>query len=197
MRILALLLPLAVASAAVRGTSRSASRGARPTSQRRITSQYMSTGVGAVGSLLTNNDLAIEALEKFGIPAQCEMVPTTGGVNNIVQYITLPSGEKQLLRIYNNGMDTKRVTFEHEILRQLNAGPKMSFQVGIGLQNAAGVDDTLSMSQYRTVKRNESDGSSWSCNRWKCQISLGLRLQGRCSLATSPRRQPQCSCTAT
>ena len=132
MRILALLVPFAVATAAVRSTSRTSRIAAFSSTgnRQRIMSQYMSSGVGAVGSMLTNNDLALEALEKFGFPADTEMVPTTGGVNNIVQYIKLPSGEKQLLRIYNNGLDTKRVTFEHEILRQLNAGPKMSFQVG-------------------------------------------------------------------
>lgn len=89
--------------------------------------------IGAVGSKLTNVELAKEALSKFFDPEvvdKIELTPTTGGVNNIVQYVTLPSGEKELLRIYNNGCDEKRVHFEHGILKQLNAMEKpMSFQV--------------------------------------------------------------------
>ena len=87
------------------------------------------TNIGAIGSKLTDMELAKEALSKFfdditGI----EVTPTTGGVNNIVQYVTLPSGEKELLRIYNNGCDEQRVKFEHEILQQLNK-LQLSFQV--------------------------------------------------------------------
>lgn len=39
-----------------------------------------------------------------------------------------PNGERLILRIYNNGRNSKRVHFEHEILRQLNKVP-LSFQV--------------------------------------------------------------------
>ena len=89
-----------------------------------------SSTIGAVGSKLTDNDLAMEALSKFldsteGISIEA----TSGGVNNIVQYITLPSGERQLLRIYNNGLNAQRVKFEHEILRQLNEMPPFSFKI--------------------------------------------------------------------
>jgi Ser/Thr protein kinase RdoA (MazF antagonist) len=82
----------------------------------------MSTGteVGAVGSKLTNQDLAIEALGFFvDNPKEVPMEATSGGVNNIVQYVTLPTGKK-LLRIYNNGLDSPRVKVEHAILEQLN-----------------------------------------------------------------------------
>ena len=83
------------------------------------------SSIGAVGSKLTDTDLAVEALGKFFDTTEgVQLTPTTGGVKNIVQYVTLPSGEKELLRIYNNGCDEKRVVFEHEILRQLN---EMSF----------------------------------------------------------------------
>jgi len=94
--------------------------------------------IGAVGSKLTDLDLAKEALALFvGDDAEkTEIVPTSGGVNNIVQYVTLPSGEKQLLRIYNNGLDSQRVRFEHDVLNALNAknakaeeNDKLSFQV--------------------------------------------------------------------
>lgn len=89
--------------------------------------------IGAVGSKLTDMELAREALSKFfdddGYLAKIRLTPTTGGVNNIVQYVTLPNGEKELLRIYNNGCDAKRVKFEHEILQRLNQIQGLSFQV--------------------------------------------------------------------
>ena len=87
--------------------------------------------IGAVGSRLTNVELAKEALSKFwdaDTANAAELSPTTGGVNNIVQYVTLPNGERELLRIYNNGCDAKRVQFEHGILQQLNQ-VELSFQV--------------------------------------------------------------------
>mmetsp|Transcript_15709 Transcript_15709/g.21623 ORF Transcript_15709/g.21623 Transcript_15709/m.21623 type:complete len:399 (+) Transcript_15709:82-1278(+) len=89
-----------------------------------------SDSIGAVGSKLTNKELAFEGLAKFvdDDPSTVDMVPTTGGVNNICQFVTLPNGEKYLLRIYNNGLDTTRVAFEHSVLQQLE-GVEMSFKV--------------------------------------------------------------------
>jgi Ser/Thr protein kinase RdoA (MazF antagonist) len=57
-------------------------------------------------------------------------------VNNIVQYVDLPNGQHELLRIYNNGCDYQRVKFEHAILEQLNDNDKiqMSFRVPKFLQ---------------------------------------------------------------
>lgn len=82
-----------------------------------------------VGSKLNDMDIAKEALTKFYDDIEgIELEPTSGGVNNIVQYVTLPSGERELLRIYNNGCDTQRVQFEHSILSQLNKIP-LSFAV--------------------------------------------------------------------
>lgn len=91
-----------------------------------------------VGSKLNDLDIAKEALAKFyddieGIKIQ----PTTGGVNNIVQYITLPSGERELLRIYNNGCDSMRVEWEHDILKQLNTF-ELSFGVPKFLESKEG-----------------------------------------------------------
>jgi homoserine kinase type II len=85
--------------------------------------------------------LAKEALGKFLDYSMdgLEITPTSGGVNNIVQYVTLPSGEKELLRIYNNGCDTKRVKFEHEILRQLNELTTLSFSVPCFLPSKEGL----------------------------------------------------------
>ena len=89
--------------------------------------------IGAVGSKLTDMELAKEALSKFfddDIVSDIKLTPSTGGVNNIVQFVTLPNGEQELLRIYNNGCDEQRVKFEHEILKQLNKfESELSFQV--------------------------------------------------------------------
>jgi len=103
------------------------------------TTATTSTGnVGAVGSKLTDMELAVEALGKFFDKTDdLQITPTTGGVNNIVQYITLPSGERELLRIYNNGCNAQRVKFEHEILKQLNQLP-LSFGVPNFIQSKEG-----------------------------------------------------------
>lgn len=54
-----------------------------------LTRQYLSSQIGAIGSTLTNTDLAYEALGKFmKSPETVKIAPTNGGVNNIVQYCT-------------------------------------------------------------------------------------------------------------
>lgn len=92
-------------------------------------------------------ELAREALSKFfdddQYIAEIKLTPTTGGVNNIVQYVTLPNGDKELLRIYNNGCDAKRVNFEHEILKRLNLVQGLSFQVPCFLTSADGSNQTM------------------------------------------------------
>lgn len=99
---------------------------------------YMSSSPGApstaklsVGSTLTNLDLAIEAVKEFFPDAdKCSLVPTAGGVNNVVQFLSLPNGEKKILRIYNNGCNTPRVAFEHAILNSLSTkASQMSFKI--------------------------------------------------------------------
>lgn len=108
-----------------------------------------SKSIGAIGSTLTDKELAWEAIRKFVDETEViAMEPTKGGVNNIVQYITLKSGKKLLLRIYNNGFDTPKVEFEHELLRQLNvlqanSPKKFSFQV-----RQRNNSDTLSFHEY-------------------------------------------------
>ena len=89
-----------------------------------LSSTAVDEAIGAVGSKLTNNDLALEAIGEFfpDIDATAvEMIATEGGVNNIVQYLTFPDGSQKLLRIYNNGEDTVQVKFEHTLLSVLHA----------------------------------------------------------------------------
>ena len=51
-----------------------------------------------------------------------------GGVNNIVQYCE-SDGKKYVLRIYNNGRNSVRVNWEHEVLTRLNAVGPFSFKI--------------------------------------------------------------------
>lgn len=86
----------------------------------------------SVGSTLTNTDLALEAVRAFFPDAgSVKITPTSGGVNNVVQYLEIPStGERKILRIYNNGNNTPRVEFEHAILSRLGTkSSEMSFQI--------------------------------------------------------------------
>merc|ERR1712048_39814 len=104
-----------------------------------VTSAETATAdIGAVGSKLTDKELAVEALGFWvDSPASIPMEATSGGVNNIVQYVDLPEGKK-LLRIYNNGLDTPRVKFEHAILEKLNAEHTFPFKVPNFLKSKTG-----------------------------------------------------------
>lgn len=73
-------------------------------------------------------DLAREACAYFLEDRDVKFTATTGGVNNVVQYVETSSGKKYILRIYNNGLNHARVAFEHEILAQL-APMNLSFLV--------------------------------------------------------------------
>jgi homoserine kinase type II len=127
-----------------------------------------SSTIGAIGSTLTDTNLAMEALSKFlDTTDGITMEKTSGGVNNIVQYITLPSGEKQLLRIYNNGLNEKRVKFEHEILRQLNEMPPFSsFQVPNFLPSSKrieGCSTTTTTTTTTTIARLSNGADACMC----------------------------------
>lgn len=119
-------------------------------SSKQLISVHMSTAstntnnVGGIGSKLTDMELAKEALSFFYDDiANIQLEPTTGGVNNIVQYVHLPNGERELLRIYNNGCDERRVLFEHAILKQLNTFPHLSFQVPQFLPSSSDANKTM------------------------------------------------------
>lgn len=89
----------------------------------------------SVGSSLTDLSLAYEAVGKF-FTEKPDLAPTSGGVNNVGQYVTLPNGTRYVLRIYNNGMNRARVRWEHEILSQLNS-QSLSFALPKALPDLA------------------------------------------------------------
>jgi Ser/Thr protein kinase RdoA (MazF antagonist) len=54
----------------------------------------------------------------------------SGGVNNKCTYVKNKEGEEYVLRIYNNGLNTPRVAYEHAVLRLL-ASKQFSFEVPV------------------------------------------------------------------
>ena len=79
------------------------------------------------GTQTVKREVRDEALSNFfNGPTTC--TPTSGGVNNMVNYVETANGEKYILRIYNNGKNSARVKFEHEVLRQLGQ-QKLSFEI--------------------------------------------------------------------
>lgn len=73
-------------------------------------------------------DLCTEAASRFINDDKFNFYATTGGVNNVVQFVETSKGDKYVLRIYNNGLNTERVEFEHGVLEQLRQIPT-SFKV--------------------------------------------------------------------
>ena len=62
------------------------------------------------GQHTVEDDLRDEALSYFFRPEQqATTSPTTGGVNNIVQYVNTAQGDRYVLRVYNNGNKTDKV----------------------------------------------------------------------------------------
>ena len=70
-----------------------------------------------------------EAASQF-FEGECTFEPCSGGVNNLVQYCQTSSGDKYVIRIYNNGGNTKRVKYEHAVLAALDpVRSSLSFEV--------------------------------------------------------------------
>eukprot|EP00960_Hanusia_phi_P033049 750228-Hanusia_phi.AAC.1 len=69
-----------------------------------------------------------EAATHFLDDENVKFTPTSGGVNNLVQYVDTSDGQRYVMRIYNNGGNSVRVKYEHAVLKELNK-QSMSFQV--------------------------------------------------------------------
>lgn len=72
-------------------------------------------------------NLRLECLKHYFDDSEYEFKPTEGGVNNFTSYLTTKDGAKYIVRIYNNGNNTKRVEFEHKVITQL-LDMKLSFE---------------------------------------------------------------------
>jgi len=65
-------------------------------------------------------------------PASLGYTRASGGVNNKCTYVATKDGQEYVLRIYNNGGNSKRVDYEHAVLRML-ADKHFSFEVPLPL----------------------------------------------------------------
>jgi homoserine kinase type II len=84
--------------------------------------------------VLADLDLRKEALSKFlgeNVAKEAKFSPCSGGVNNFMDYVLLPSGNKYVLRIYNNGFDRERVDFEHRVLKEVSSKRQLSFMIPV------------------------------------------------------------------
>ena len=80
-------------------------------------------------TLVTPETQCAEAAKLFLTDANLKFSPTSGGVNNIVQYVEDSQGKKYILRVYNNGLNSVRVKWEHDILNKLKGKTQMSFRI--------------------------------------------------------------------
>eukprot|EP01041_Mallomonas_annulata_P005582 gene5582-11242_t len=98
--------------------------------------QAVSHIVNRMASVATTTDveLSTEAAKCFLNYDEFKFAYCSGGVNNVVQFLETPKGEKFVLRIYNNGFNTDRVEYEHEVLNQVRKIPT-SFKVPSFLPN--------------------------------------------------------------
>ena len=92
---------------------------------------------------ISNPILREAVLVFFECQEEYEFLPTLGGVNNFVHYLHIKDTKndkipyeikKYILRVYNNGNNSMKVLFEHEILTKLN-NQSLSFQVPVLLPN--------------------------------------------------------------
>ncbi|KAJ9510591.1 hypothetical protein QJQ45_027463 [Haematococcus lacustris] len=91
------------------------------------------------GHHIVESALREEALSKF-FPENLNLTcsPTSGGVNNVCQYVDTSDGHRYLLRIYNNGGRSDKVEYEHRVLQELQKHQsKLSFCVPKALPSKA------------------------------------------------------------
>mmetsp|Transcript_31293 Transcript_31293/g.108175 ORF Transcript_31293/g.108175 Transcript_31293/m.108175 type:complete len:392 (+) Transcript_31293:47-1222(+) len=105
---------------------------ARTTSALHSTKKMATAAAPTFGGSATTakDELLRQALALFVDDEAAQLKGTTGGVNNIVQYVDTSKGDQYVLRIYNNGCDTPRVLFEHAVVDAVHKlESKLSFQI--------------------------------------------------------------------
>lgn len=96
-----------------------------------------------------------EAISYFLPYAATSFIRAEGGVNNKVYYVVGPNeNEKYVMRIYNNGFNSPRVYYEHEVLGLL-ADKKFSFEVPKLLPTLKG--------ETRAVLQNGAEACLFKC----------------------------------
>ena len=108
--------------------------------------------VGRAAGRTGRDVLLYEALSHFVVGGvggddlgDYEFEPTSGGVNNVVYYVTKRKGEGEggrdlvgVLRVYNNSNDDPKVEFEHRILELLGREETLSFAIPETIPSARG-----------------------------------------------------------
>lgn len=104
------------------------------------------------------DELIQEALGKFfDDPHKCTVTSTKGGVNNVVQYVSTPEGERFILRIYSERVGHPRYNVE-QISRLL----WFDHQLWIGGSDLS-APQTTGASRRRSCTSTRFCGSSMRC----------------------------------
>ena len=96
-------------------------------------------------SIRLSSDISVEAASFFLSDSNLKFSPTSGGVNNVVQYVETSDSKKYVLRVYNNGQNTPRVKFEHEVLGQLRK-KSLSFKIPTTIASIVTGESSVSLS---------------------------------------------------
>ena len=94
--------------------------------------------------------LRLEAMSCFvQKPKDLQFSLTSGGVNNHMFYVTCPGDNvpSYVLRIYNNGLNTRRVDFEHQIIKLLQPHvSECSFAIPVAVESLNGRETYVTLS---------------------------------------------------
>lgn len=96
-------------------------------------------------SSMSPDALCAEAVKYFLSDTNLKFAPTSGGVNNIMQYVEDNAGRKFLVRVYNNGLNSVRVKFEHDVLNQVRP-KKLSFKIPTTIPSLKGGETCVKLS---------------------------------------------------
>ena len=105
-----------------------------------------------------------------------KFTPTSGGVNNYMDYVTLlnenPNQPKYVLRVYNNGLNTKRVEFEHMVLDEI-------VKVMTDTKTVLTFDLPIAMKSIKTNNLNSKNGITHVVLSNKAEASLFKYIPGQ------------------